>query len=54
MPLYGKEFFAPQLEVVEGIVKAARREAVVVVTLYSPFMCAAHAVGEERVLRHIR
>ena len=54
MPLYGEEFFAPQLEVVERIIKAARREAVVIVTLYSPFMCAAHAVGEERVLRHIR
>jgi uroporphyrinogen decarboxylase len=54
MPLYGKEFFAPQLEAVEGIVKAAKREAVVVVTLYSPFMCAAHAVGEDTVLHHLR
>ena len=53
MPLYGEEFFAPQLEVVEGIVKAVKREAVVVVTLYSPFMCAAHAVGEENVLQHL-
>ncbi len=54
MPLYGEEFFEPQLQVVEGIVKAAQREAVVVITLYSPFMCAAHAVGEEKMLRHIR
>jgi uroporphyrinogen decarboxylase len=54
MPRYGEAFFAPQLEVVEGIVKAAKREAVVVATLYSPFMCAGHAVGEENVLRHIR
>lgn len=54
MPLYGKEFFAPQFEVVKGIVKAVKRKAVVVVTLYSPFMCAAHAVGEDTVLRHIR
>ena len=54
MPLYGEEFFAPQLEVVEGIVKAVKREAVVVVTLYSPFMCAGHTVGEENVLRHLR
>jgi len=53
MPLYGEEFFTPQLEAVEGIVKAVKHEAVVVVTLYSPFMCAAHAVGEENVLQHL-
>jgi uroporphyrinogen decarboxylase len=54
MPLYDEAFFAPQLEAVEGIVKAVERESLVVVTLYSPFMCASHAVGEENVLRHIR
>jgi uroporphyrinogen decarboxylase len=54
MPLYGEEFFAPQLDAVEGIVKAVKHEAVVVVTLYSPFMCAGHAVGKENVLRHVR
>ena len=54
MPLYDEAFFAPQLEVVEGIVRAAKREFLVVVTLYSPFMCASHAVGEDAVLRHIR
>jgi uroporphyrinogen decarboxylase len=53
MPRYGKRFFAPQLEAVKGIVDAARRDAVVVVTLYSPFMCAGHAVGEERMLLHL-
>jgi uroporphyrinogen decarboxylase len=54
MPLYDTGFFEPQLEAVAGIVKAVKREAVVVVTLYSPFMCASHAVGEETVLRHGR
>lgn len=54
MPFYGLEFFEPQLKAVEGLVKAVRHEALVVVTLYSPFMCASHAVGEEIVLRHIR
>jgi uroporphyrinogen decarboxylase len=53
MPRYGEAFFAPQLEVVDGLVAALKREAVVVVTLYSPFMCAGHAVGEERLLRHL-
>ncbi len=54
IPLYGEKFFAPQLEAVEGIVNAVKRERVVVVTLYSPFMCAGHAVGEERMLHHLR
>ncbi|MBZ5590359.1 MAG: hypothetical protein LAO05_17550 [Acidobacteriia bacterium] len=53
MPLYGEGFFGPQVEAVEGIVKAARRDAVVIVTLYSPFMCAGHALGEETVQRHL-
>ncbi len=54
MPLYDEAFFAAQLDAVEGIVKAVGREALVVVTLYSPFMCASHAVGEDVVLLHIR
>ncbi len=44
MPRYGKEFFEEPLKVVEGLVKASRHEALVLVTLYSPFMCAGHAV----------
>ena len=43
MPLFGKDFFQPQLEAVAGLVKAAKEEAVVIVTLYSPFMCAGQA-----------
>ena len=43
LPLFGKDFFQPQLDAVEGLVKAAKEEALVIVTLYSPFMCAGHA-----------
>jgi uroporphyrinogen decarboxylase len=43
MPLFGKDFFQPQLDAVAGLVKAAKEQAVVIVTLYSPFMCAGHA-----------
>ena len=43
MPLFGKDFFQPQLEAVEGLVKAAKDEAIVIVTLYSAFMCAGQA-----------
>jgi uroporphyrinogen decarboxylase len=54
MPLYGKDFYAEQLKVVEGLVKAAKREALVIVTLYSPFMCAGHtAGGQAAITAHI-
>ncbi len=42
VPLVGEDFFAPTLRVVEGLVKAAGRDALVIVTVYSPFMWAAH------------
>ncbi|MBN1218952.1 MAG: hypothetical protein JXM69_08490 [Anaerolineae bacterium] len=45
LPLYQKEFFQPQLEAVAGLVKAAQKEAVVIVTLYSAFMCTGQASG---------
>ena len=54
MPLYKEDFFEPPLKVVEGIVKAAKAEALVIVTLYSPFMCAGHAVGSEKMMQHIQ
>jgi uroporphyrinogen decarboxylase len=54
MPRYGLDFYAPQLEVVEGLVKAAGHEALVLVTLYSPFMCAGQTVGGRAALvKHI-
>lgn len=43
MPCYGPEFYEGQLEVVKGLVDAAKAEAMVVLTLYSPFMCAVQS-----------
>jgi uroporphyrinogen decarboxylase len=43
LPVFGEEFFQPQLDAVEGLVEAAKDEALVIVTLYSAFMCAGHA-----------
>jgi uroporphyrinogen decarboxylase len=54
MPAYGRDFFEGQLQVVEGLVKAAKHEAVVGVTLYSPYMSAAHTVGETRLTEHLQ
>jgi uroporphyrinogen decarboxylase len=54
MPRYGLDFYAPQLEVVEGLVRAAGHEALVLCTLYSPFMCAGQTVGGRAALvKHI-
>jgi uroporphyrinogen decarboxylase len=54
MPYYDLDFYDEPLQVVEGLVKAAKREALVILTLYSPFMCATHTVGEFLINRHIK
>ena len=53
MPSYGLDFYEEQLKVVECLVKAARPEALVVITLYSPFMCAGHTTSDALVTQHI-
>jgi uroporphyrinogen decarboxylase len=45
MPKYGLDFYEGQLSAVKGIVEAVKEEAVIVMTLYSTFMCAAHSIG---------
>ncbi len=54
MPHYGLEFYAPELEAVEGLVKAAKQEALVLVTLYSPFMCAGHTATLPLLTAHLQ
>jgi uroporphyrinogen decarboxylase len=53
MPFHKLDFYQEPLRVVEGLVKAAKPEALVLLTLYSPFMFAGQAAGE-RVIEHIR
>ncbi len=52
MPCYDESFYADQLDVVEGVVRELKKETVIIVTLYSPFMFAGHVVGKERLLQH--
>jgi len=54
MPLYGKEFYAEQLEVVKGLVEKMRDDAIVIVTLYSPFMCAGHTTSDDIITEHLK
>jgi uroporphyrinogen decarboxylase len=53
MPRYGLDFYRPQLEVVDALVKATRGEALVLVTLYSAFMCAGHSTSRARLAKHL-
>jgi uroporphyrinogen decarboxylase len=53
MPRYGRDFFEGQLGVVQGLVQAMKRDAVVVVTLYSPFMCAGHTTSDDQLTEHL-
>ena len=48
-----RAFFEPLLEAVDGIVQTLGPEAVVIMTLYSPFMCAGHVGGADRLAAHM-
>jgi uroporphyrinogen decarboxylase len=54
MPYYKPDFYEDPLRVVEGLVKAAKAEALVLLTLYSPFMFAGHVTSDEIVTAHIQ
>src|SRR5262245_55152723 len=47
-------FFEPTIRVAEGLVKAAKNEALVIVTVYSPFMWASQLAGAETLAEHLR
>lgn len=47
------EFFAPQLEVVKGLVDGLKKDALVVLTLYSPLMIAGNLVGPQVLIRYL-
>ncbi len=54
MPFYKLDFYEPQLEAVKGLVKEAKRDALILVTLYSPFMCAKHSTKADLVTAHLQ
>ena len=53
MPLYKLDFYEPELQAVRGLVKAAKQEALVLITVYSPFMCAGHTAGLPELTSHL-
>jgi len=55
MPFYDLSFYEEPLYVVRGLVREAKPEALVILTLYSPFMLAGQAAGgQEKVVEHIQ
>jgi len=54
VPVLGKDYFSDPLEVVSGIVKAAKKDAVIIVTLYSALMHASQATSRELLTEHLR
>jgi uroporphyrinogen decarboxylase len=52
-PVVDAAWFEPTVQVVQGLVQAVGREAVVILTLYSPFMWAKHLAPVEVMTRHL-
>ncbi len=53
-PLYPDEFFEPTARIVRRLVQAAQAEALVILTLYSPFMWAGHYAHGVDLNAHMR
>jgi uroporphyrinogen decarboxylase len=53
-PLFPDSFFEAPVGVAEGLVQAAHDEALVIMTLYSPFMWARRWAGEAALVAHLR
>ena len=53
IPRLDAQHFAEPLEVISGIVKAVKKDALVVVTLYSAVMHAGHAASRELLTEHL-
>ena len=48
------EYFESTIQVVKGLVKAAKNEALVIMTVYSPFMWAGHLATAENLITHLQ
>jgi uroporphyrinogen decarboxylase len=54
MPLYKEDFYENQLAIVKGLLQAAQKEALVIMTLYSPLMCAGSSASRELIEAHMK
>jgi uroporphyrinogen decarboxylase len=47
------DFYEPLIQTVRELVKAARKDAMILMTLYSPYMCAGHCATAPVLKRHL-
>jgi uroporphyrinogen decarboxylase len=53
LKLAGLDFYEPQLQTVRELVKAEKKNSLILMTLYSPFMCAGHCATAPVLLQHM-
>lgn len=54
MPCYGLDFYEDQINIAKGLVDSIGKRALVIMTLYSPFMCAGQSVGKSVLSKHLQ
>lgn len=54
MPVHGKDFYEDPLNIAKGLVDAAGKDALVLMTLYSPYICAEDTVGADVIVAHLK
>lgn len=47
------DFYEPLLQTVRELVKAEKKNSLILMTLYSPFMCAGQCAADDVLLRHL-
>lgn len=47
------DFYEPLLQTVRQLVKAEKKNSLILMTLYSPFMCAGHCASNPLLLQHL-
>lgn len=47
------DFYEPLLETVRELVRSSKKDALILMTLYSPYMCAGHCASEPVLRRHL-
>lgn len=47
------DFYEPLLQTVRELVKSTKKDALMLMTLYSPFMCAGHCATSPLLLKHL-
>ncbi len=54
MPVHGADFYEDPLNIAKGLVDAAGKDALVLMTLYSPYICAEDTVGPDVIVEHLK